>query len=1184
MNTPKTMENFELDRTPIEGINLIEASAGTGKTYTIEGVFLRLLLEKKIPVEKILVVTFTEAATSELRERIREKIHTARDLFSQESSSSEDPFLQSLLENHPDQQVVQKQLSMALGGFDEAAIFTIHGFCRKMLIDFAFESQSNFNMELIKNQDNLLSELGRDFWRNRFYEEKDEELVQFLLKEFKHPDHFSKSLTTILPRPVNKLVTGLKNHDTNHWLEQSDSIYKELREHWKRESANIESMLLTHKNLDHRSYSKRWVPVWCKKLDQYAKEGNRFIPPKELEKFFASSILAKTKKGTEAPTHPLFECCEKLDQALNNILVSLRFEFLEWAKIKLKTQKIEFNLRSFDDLLKDLRLALTGEGGEALAEKIREKFSVALIDEFQDTDPIQFKIFNTIFTPQKSDLFFIGDPKQSIYNFRGADIFTYIDAQKRAEKTYTLDTNWRSDQDLVSAVNSIFSFNHNPFAFEEIRFFPSRGAEKNPPRALTINGQQPSPFQVMFLPSQNGKPWSKTEAKKRIIDGVCHEITRLLNLGTAGKATIQEKKEEKIEPGKIAILVRTHIEAQQIQRALKELRVPSVINTKESIFDSDEFEEIRKILLAIVHCGDESLVRSALATQIMGVSGNRLHELSKAEREHEWEAILEQFRFYHDTWKEKGFYGMVRHWLAGESIRTRLLKYQNGERRLTNLLQVLELLHEAEITNKLGMMRLLKWAHTSRFEQEVREENQIRLETDDDALQILTIHTSKGLEYPIVFCPFSWDARDINEVFYHEEKGGLALDLGSPDFEVHQEQARRENLAENLRLLYVALTRAKHRCYMVWGEINKTESSPLTYLFHQGELKNRDLWKDLEQLAESSLGNIGLEQLPENDGTLFSPSEQQEDLVHCPPFWGDLSRDWGITSFTGLASKKARNPEGPDRDRLDSAPVAPEEKVEQELAPSDSMFTLPGGSTTGICLHEILEELNFQENEQEILSRVREKLKKYNFEEKWESIVSEMVFHVTRRGFSIEDDTIRLIELKERQKISEMEFYFPIRQLDVKALKAFLKKQEESEIAQALLQTLNKLDFHQIEGYMKGFIDLVFEWKGKYYLLDWKTNQLGSEVEDYEPERLKEYVQEHNFVLQYIIYTLALHKMLKSRLPNYQFQSHFGGVFYCFLRGITALEEENFGIYYNPMNEAANLIEQLELYLKREVR
>ncbi|NQU62958.1 MAG: UvrD-helicase domain-containing protein, partial [SAR324 cluster bacterium] len=698
------------------------ASAGTGKTYTIEGIYLRLLLEKKMAVENILVVTFTEAATSELRERIREKIRIALQVFESAKNEikSDEPLIAHLVENSLEPEQSLRVLKTALAQFDEARIFTIHGFCRRELLDHTFESHSRFDTEFIKDQRELLLEIVADFWRSLLYQST-ENLTAFLMTHFSDPQKLLQLVTPVLNKPLKRTLTDLEKENRVEMIQRAEEIFKSLSRTWPQSRSELEEILINHPGLNHNPYNRKNVPNWLGEMDKYIESGNPFLLPKNFFRFSLTTVSQKFNGKSAPPDHPVFHLCRDLNPLSKSIKILLQEELINYAKEELKNRKQLRNILSFDDLLKNLRDALRGPMAEKLAERLRTKYHVALIDEFQDTDPVQFEIFDTIFKTASHPVFFIGDPKQSIYNFRGADIFAYLNAQLETDTPYTLEKNWRSDNDLIEAINAIFSFRENPFLFEKIAFYPSSSAGKNLARGFQIDGQPQIPLQMWYVDDE-GKTILKPAGLQKVTTAVAGEIARLLNLGLAGRASILvntsagEMDKIAVAPKHIAILVRKHKEAEVLQLALSRLSVPSVINTRATVFNAPEFEEVTTLLQAIAEPASAHRVKRALVTHIMGLNGEQLQQLDTDENG--WERILEKFQNYRQTWSEAGFYAMIRRFIRQEQVRSRLLELEGGERKLTNLLHIVELFHEAENNNRFGMTGLLKWADRQRFTKE----------------------------------------------------------------------------------------------------------------------------------------------------------------------------------------------------------------------------------------------------------------------------------------------------------------------------------------------------------------------------------------------------------------------------------------------------------------------------------
>lgn len=1185
MKSPPSFQLAETDLRP--GVTLIEASAGTGKTFTIAGLFLRLLIEQKLSVSEILVVTYTEAATEELRGRIRQTLTSAVNAFL--AGNSSDHFLQALVEQHRATTAdLLARLGQAVSNFDEAPIFTIHGFCQRQLRDRAFESGTLFDTELITDPSALLQEIADDYWRRHFYE-AESLLVQVALKNGLGPDRLLPDLELHGRHPKLKIVSAVDGRTLAELGTEMTSTFTKARALWQAEQPVLRAIFADAVRWGIGEHGKpELVAEQLTDLERCFSESATPESFKSLKFFSTASIQKGTgKRSPVKPAHAFFDLCEQFGQQEKYFLVGLRLDFLKFAETELPRRKQRLKVQAFDDLLTRLHSALTVPGGESLAREIRSKYKAALIDEFQDTDPVQYQIFGRIFAPREAAgsggpvplLFLIGDPKQAIYGFRGADFFTYLDAARRANQRFTLDANWRSESGLVTAVNTLFQRAAAPFVFEEIPFHPviARGkADEAPLREQDGGG---APFELWFYPrGENGKGIPQAQAEEVLPHVVASEIVRLLN----GNTRLGD--ERRLGPQDIAVLVLKHSQATLMQEALRARNIPSVLHTEASLFGSAEARELHRVLAAIVEPANERLLRAAFATSLLGVSLAELDALTRDIKR--WPLCLERFHHYANLWTERGFTPMMRALLHEEQLRQRLLAFPDGERRLTNVLHLAEALHQASLERRLGPAGLQQWlADHIASEDKAAEEHQLRLERDDFAVRLVTIHKSKGLEYPVVFCPFAWKSSDLKwageeQVFFHEQPEGgdsqFVRDFGSANLEAHRALAFREKLAENVRLLYVALTRARNRCYLVWGNFKNADTSAPAWLFHSANaagasmdqmeerfnsLDDATMRRDLSALAKSTATQgsgpgIRLRDLPPADDEPYRPALTTVHELSPRPFAGAIEREWRVTSFSALATHQ--RDERPDYDSIEKpAPMEPAEE--------GSLFAFPRGTHAGTCLHKIFELLDFTTLEATTIEQlVREQLRAHGFDpEKFASGLVGGVQRALQVPLDPELPELTLSSIADDQRLNELEFSFPVQ----RATPALLQ-----ELFAGTDAGTAQLQFDPVRGYLQGFIDLVFESGGRFYVLDWKSNWLGNQVEDYHQDALRREMNGRHYRLQYHLYALALHRFLALRLPDYDYEEHFGGVFYVFVRGIDPTRPE-FGIFRDRPTVA--LIESL---------
>ncbi|OQY55919.1 MAG: exodeoxyribonuclease V subunit beta [Candidatus Parabeggiatoa sp. nov. 2] len=1236
---PAAIEKLDPFSAPLQGTNLIEASAGTGKTYTITTLFIRLILEKNLTVDKILVVTFTEAATEELRDRIRRRLREALTAF--EQGDSADEVLAELLAHNPDRNQASFRLTNALRGFDEAAIFTIHSFCRQMLQDNAFESGVLFDTELVSDQSHLLREIVEDFWRQNFYLASQLFITYALENGYNNPTSLLRTLNNgqYVGQPFLKVIPPFSEPLTEANELAFYTAFTKTKHAWHSQFADVEDLLLNDKSLNRNKYRKNSVGQWLKALDGYLNAPVMSVNlPDKFHKFTTSELAQCVKKGQTPPQHDFFEYCEKLLNSQHALfdsfekqLLALKIKLFEIAEHVLAQKKSQLHIQSFDDLLINLYKALKGANGHNLARLIRYKYHAALIDEFQDTDPVQYEIFRTLYGCDNRILFLIGDPKQAIYSFRGADIFTYMGASRDAWHRYTLATNWRSEPDLINGVNQLFGQTALPFIFEAISFQPVQASSDYTPRKssargdlhiqnfplekdlehtpesplqrgldspvergqggiekplLKIENKYLPPLQLWFVPRQLAnclpdKPINKGWAKQQIPFSVGNEIARLLMLGQQEQARIGNKP---LVAGDIAILVRTNAQAFQMQKVLTKLQIPSVLYSRESLFTSHEVMEIERVLRAVAEPSNEGLVKAALTTDMIGVSGNELHRL--IENDAVWQTHLNRFQHYHYLWQNGGFIQMYRALLLNEQIQPHLLSYPDGERRLTNVLHAGELLQQLAVQQKVGINGLCQWLSQQRQRAgATTEEQQLRLESDEKRIKIVTIHKSKGLEYPIVFCPFVWDGYLYNsnaERFtFHSEQEELTLDLGAPDIEQHRERALEEERAENLRLFYVAITRAKHRCYLIWGAFKDASTSALAHLLHPGvdveKASDIMLEQTLRSLVTASGNTLQVSQLPMDVAPYQRPVEKNETLKF-RRFTGNIDKGWKVSSFTSLTARTSSTDDADRPDHDETTLIRPAEQDNFALPPNEKhIFNFPRGAKAGTFMHALFENLDFTQPKADLIEN---KLVSFNYDvEQWLDVITKLVDDVLTTPLEVQRQDFTLSRISRRKRLNELEFFYPLSRITHQGLQAVFAEFGHHGLT-PLAEELSRLQFAPVRGFMKGFIDMVFEYEGRYYLVDYKSNMLGLQQQVYHHSHLELVMAREGYFLQYHIYVVALHRYLAVRLPNYRYEAHFGGVYYLFLRGMNSEWGSLFGIYRDV--PAAGLIERLSAFLSKQ--
>lgn len=1182
------MPAFSVLDAPLNGANLVEASAGTGKTFAITTLYLRLLLERAHEVEQILVVTFTEAATAELQLRIRRRLKEAAVLcraLARNTAAHVDPVLREMLERQPDLARAEQRLHRALLSFDNAAIYTIHGFCHRVLNSQAFQSQIAFDAELLKDIRPLVDEVLADHWSSRL-SEAPLELVAALSSQQFGPAKFSarRFASFVATAAQLRIVPSTSTTpppplDTGHLHER----YERLRQLY---DASEVRQLLLNASLGTK-YPKRWVPRWCEDLKvqlQYAPE--LFPLNTTIAVKFTTASLREACTSASFPEHPFFNAFDafieeatRLQQQVLQHVLYFRRDLVDYVRSELSRRKRARSLLSFDDLLTQLCRALEHS---QLVATLRKHYPSALIDEFQDTDPVQYEIFQKIYDGSPGTLFLIGDPKQAIYSFRGADVFAYFHAAERVEveRRYTMGVNYRSDPPLVNAVNQLFQSCPAPFLFDELTYPEVRPGD-TVRSSLTIDTQPASGLTFGFLPRRPGESHDSKTLRLLLPRLVASRIRWLL-----ATAQIAERP---LQPGDIAILTRTNREAFNYQRALQKLHIPCVVLGDRSVYEQREARELQLFLAAVLEPGNARTLRAALTTEMLGVLASELYHLE--DDIDGWDGWVERFRSWHQRWASNGFVQMMRQWLDDCGVIERLLRRFDGERRVTNLLHLIELLHTEASRSHLGPSGVLQYLARQRQQENMAQESeQIRLESDDDAVTLTTIHKSKGLEYPVVFCPTLYNSSlghsgDSTIIKYHDRvTRDLCLDIGSDEQEAHRERMRQETLAENLRLLYVALTRAKHRCEVLWGAFSGWECSALAYLLHHEQLAAPPAFetktlKQLKQLSDLEMCARLNELAKQSTGITVEQLERDPTVVPYEPHHaipGQLEarhvtqrlRAWSRTaSFSEIASSgnhPASTTWGKDLDErtaIDTSPTIPLETTPSELHAQVTLAGFPGGIRTGNFFHAILEHLDFTAPlPQDVIA---EALRAHGFEAELAPIATAGLEQLLRtpvlEGFS-------LGMLSSNSRISEMEFLIPVdgtadAALDSGRLASAFETDALPRFRDYGAQ-LRRLRFNQLRGFLKGFIDLVFRHDGKWYVVDYKTNWLGEHYADYRDGQLWQAMAESHYILQYHLYGLAIHRYLRRRVSDYDYDKHFGGVLYLFIRGMHPELDRQTGTFY----------------------
>ncbi|WP_255555780.1 exodeoxyribonuclease V subunit beta [Sodalis sp. CWE] len=1183
---------------PLKGICLIESSAGTGKTHTFITLYLRLLLglnststnfSRPLKVEEILVITFKKASIEEFRASIYEYIHKLRLACCQ--GKSENALFSAFLGQLNDHQLASLYLLRAEQEMDKASIFTIHGFCRHVLAFNVIKSDILFQQSIIKDESKLYHQASADFWRRHCYS-LPLEVAKIIRQHWKGPENLLADLLPYLYRePTPTILVDDSKEFSMSFLAQHTHIIANintLKKKWLSISSNLLKILSCY-NLDPHVYNRKNILSWIDKIDFWANQPTiDYCAPVELKQF-TIFVLEKTITNQNSSFHALCNSIETFYHYRSSLRNLFFLKALKEIRQSVQQEKHCQGEIGFNDLLSYFDQIIERDNGK-LAKSIRLQYPMAIIDEFQDIDLRQQRIFFRIYKNKSNCvLLLIGDPKQAIYTFQGkANIFAYINARVEVNTCYTFDTNWRSSSGMVNAVNQLFQNLYNPFIFNKIQFSPMKVHKNNIFLRLIIQGK-PQPALRMWL--QPGKGVNINEYQyymARLCATTIHEWLFASHNEKAWLENYCQGSQRRLTASDITILVRNREEACIVRAALSELMIPTVyLSNQENIFCTSEAHELLWILQAILAPEKDNTLRTALSTKLLGLNALDIDALNSNEQCLAQQ--IEKFMNYRFLWKKDGIFSMLRQIMIDYCIAENLLVNQNGEHRLTNILHLGELLQESSFHLK-NEDSLVKWLISQIETPSVQEETQcIRLENDRPMVQIITIHKSKGLEFPIVFLPFAASFRIQKQPLFHDRKTFLVwLDLCKK--KENMQLAEEERLAEDLRLLYVAITRSVYHCSLgiaplYRGNRKKVGASDLHlsalgYLIQQGHKGNSEyLHAQLLALEKRSGGDISLckeaQKIKKSYFSLFSLSKQtpvlqaRQCLIKFP-------RDsWKITGYSELQRYNHQSLMTKLQSSMSSAAnlIDGENKGEKKTyeMPQLTIHSFPRGTETGIFLHRVLEIIDFKKPINK--KQLKKELIQHDIDTVWMPVIADWIEKIVAMRLN-KNNTLSLTNIDANSSCTELEFHLSIDSLVQAHNIDSLCRHYDPLSAKS-----PPLHFPQIKGILKGVIDLVFRWQGRYYLLDYKSNWLGNGNAAYTRTAIEKTMIFHRYDLQYQLYTLAVHRYLRSRLSDYFYSRDFGGIYYFFLRGAETAELERSIFYYRPNK---NLIDKLDdLFIKK---
>jgi len=1139
MATGNPLKEFVAADVPLTSSNLIEASAGTGKTYSIAILVLRLLLESKLSIKQILMVTFTKAAVAELEERIRLFVRTA--LVYANSGTIEDSTIIKLVDRsirQSGQEAVTELLKEAKLLLDETSVMTIHSFCQQSLNEFAFETNQLFGSETLQDTSSLIQEEVNKFWREQITT-LDPQLLGFLLKEELEFGAKPKLSREILSQFISQYLNGQRYIDYNPQMlysftvnEQKEALESFLAideaetSYWENLIQEIaESQIEITARCESNAYARKSLLTKVNRPEEFIQA----FMVKKIPAYISTVFPDWLEKVRTAEQFQSERAALGMD-VLNKIYCVA----IQYAIKNINAYKEQNSVLTFNDMIVQLHKAVK-PGNEKLVKEFQKKYRAVFIDEFQDTDKLQYEIFKTAFgkgitQAEEPILFYIGDPKQSIYAWRQADLNTYFKATHEVAHRYGMNQNYRSSENFIQAMNLFFlpADNFDTFSF---------GFEKDAIRYINVDSPQPNHKGALCNGEEEDVAITIFENKLAddLYQTVCAQIIQLLE-----NESFQIKKngeKRRIKPSDIGVLVRTKGQGRKIKMHLAKYGIPAITIDDSKVLQTLEARYVYYLLNAFLE-SNPSTINKALLSPITGYTRLEILQLDQ-------DLEIKKFKEYGLSWQSTGIYATLMKFIVDFDIKNNLLTSLSGkgERSITNLYQLAEILHKIQESKSFSQLELIHWLKRGIEGMKLDgNEYEQRVESDMEAVEIVTIHKSKGLEYNIVFAPFL-DLKSENKhnfySFKEDNSGEYLFGITANIREENRILVEQQLEQENRRLLYVAITRAVYKCYIsrYTHYANNTSLIPFAAAVKENP-------KALELINFSTSPEIekGYRYSKSMNATISEPSFAENFVLN--------EKNWQKLSYSRLA-QKAVYTQKPNR-------LADLTDYEYFI-----FKQLKKGNITGNLLHHIFENIDFS-NDQLWDKYIHAALTRFMPKQldHYKDPLMQLVNEVLHTKINIANTTFKLSEVPKEKRLNELEFDFNVPIFETNDLNSLSKVERHF--------TVNP--FGELEGIMNGKIDLLFEHDGLYYILDWKSNFLGDSIDYYGEHYLNSAMADNNYHLQYLIYTVAVKKYLSHRLPDFDYENHFGGVIYLFIRGVR--KEESTGIFVSK--PALSEIEELE--------
>ena len=1171
---------------PLSGVRLVEASAGTGKTFTIATLYLRLILEHGLAPDRIVVATFTRAATAELAMRLRQRLRTASNMLRQDDPAKE--------RDGDDGEMLATRtvIAHALSGagidtlaarvrdaelaMDTAVIGTIHAFCNRCLGEFGFETgRAPGEPELLEDARALQQEIIEDFWRAC---STDADAARLLAETWRTPDALATQVGD--PRWRGRSIgnagelqaaTQQASAQRNETLAQLDAIRNAIAG-WDDDAllaADAElAACINHKGArDSRARGLCALHNWARTdtaADLLSAAARKAVDD------LAERKLSEMKSCKRLPQGPVFAAIadfgagitalERLDEAAR---AKLLLDARAYLARELPARMQSLGVLGHDQAVDELATALDDpQRGARAIRAIRQRWPAALVDEFQDTDPRQWTILKKLFAHDDGTLVLVGDPKQAIYGFRGGDVHAWLMAKHDAQgEPLRLDESQRAGRGVNAAVNALFSrkdaFVEQGIAHEDVHAAP-RVAE----RALLVDGAPAPGLQVWQLPSNGGtnkdgstRAWNKGDAQAWIEAACVAQVVEWLQGARDGRVFLRggDGSMRALRARDIAVLVNSNREARSMQRALARAGVPAASCLRASVYASEEAVDLRLLLEALRDPADAPRARAARASLLVG--DDALAIARTCSDSAALGALLIETAEWASLVQRRGPLPLLHRLIARAA--PRLLARPGGERRVANYLQLAELLQDARAAC-FGIGDLCD-VYAVALRESAGDTDadavRLRLDTDAQAVQIATVHAAKGLEYGVVLLPCATsgyapgkNGRKPALTWYHE--GDLArVAVGNDVAAEIEADAKRESLAEEVRKFYVGVTRARAACVLPWGCVKQANETALHWLLHAAgreaplSFDEPACGQALDELVARGAGHVVVSPLPQANAKRLSKPEADTTHVAAAQFHGALEQDWRTWSFSRLVRGEARS------DDADPAPGSGDVAAADADRVPSAIATPLAGARFGTAVHAALEHADFAawqradgtpEAQRDLIVR---SLRAQGLPEPGTISLERAAAQVgecMRGALNVPLACgVRLCDVAPTQRRAEMEFHLRLAPSRVDTLFALLHDH-------GYQHGRNGFGVSHLHGLLTGVMDLVFEHGGRYHLVDYKTNLLPA----YDADALRETVTVHDYDLQYLLYVLALHRWLRRMLPGYDHGTHMGDVYYLFVRDL----------------------------------